>query len=88
MKIILTAFNGKLKSDIMEVPDEVARMNYFHLPLQQKIGLQEPSGEDMRKIIDLRARFRQYGWARDAKTGCAIYEYELVSVTPEFWEKE
>ena len=61
MKIILTAFNEKLKSDVMEYPDNTGVDFWLPLPFDQSFQAEVLSNEMLEASQEPRGRFRHTG---------------------------
>lgn len=89
MKVILTAFDGLMHSDVLNWPEVNTLDDKIQFSLRQlDYSFFKPEKPDERTIADLRATFRPTGGMGQAKDGQLIHKYELVHVTPQHWEKE
>lgn len=87
MKVILTAFNGLMHSDVLNWPEVNTTDDKIQFSLRQlDYSFFKPDKPDERTIVDLRATFRPTGGVTTAKNGELIIWYELVHVTPQHWE--
>ena len=88
MKVILTAFNGLLKSAVLEWP-EMPPDSPVEFPLQHithKYSFDSLTEGEFSKPVDIRARFEPTGMFWTGKKGIGIAEYELADVNPKYWK--
>lgn len=89
MKVILTAFNGLMKSDVMEWPELPPDMELDY-PLRQirhnYFTHQENDQDPSFPVCDIRATFRHNGRTFQQADGSPAREYELIRVSPKHWD--
>lgn len=88
MKVILTAFDGLMKSDVMEWP-ELPPDGTLYFPLRQvrsNVGLTFKDIGANFEFVDLRATFKTTGKTFEQDDGSVAVELELVNVNPKYWE--
>lgn len=89
MKVILTAFDGLMKSDVMEWP-ELPPGRELDYPLKQirhNFFGYFPNDEDPAfPAVNLRATFKHTGRTFEQENGSLALEYELIRVNPKHWD--
>jgi hypothetical protein len=88
MKVILTAFNGLMKSDVMEWPELPPGMELDY-PLRQMrhnyFSYHRDDIDPAFPVCDIRATFKHTGKTIELGDGSLALEYELVNVDPKHW---
>ena len=92
MKVRLTAFNGLLKSKIMDWPENLPGTDCKMLALPLRKVVMFGGSEWQRDPTGLRPSeltFRE-AWCGevDPESGMPIYEFELISVHPDYWYRD
>lgn len=100
MKVRLTAFNGLLKSEVMDWPecpsDRDFRVNAMSLRNSIFAAFGSPLAPEMcevkrpmehRSFVQLRFRNNGHG-EQDEESGMYIHEMELIDVHPDYWYRE
>jgi len=89
MKVILTAFNGRLKSEIMEFPEDIGEFIYLPMPLDFLEFDPQKKYYKLGTPIMKRGKFRRTGRSWDVRSfGYKLaknenpfaYEYVLVDI--------
>jgi len=80
MKVMLTAFGGKLKG-LMEIPDNFNERDiYLMMDMEQPSYEREPRGQKVYELTTVRGRFEATNGHFSLSEGGFAEEYKLVEV--------